>query len=523
MARLRRSPATTVLIVILLLLCALPVFAQDDADATEVFAPFVSRLRVSVRDPQVRLTWRDAEDVSGPYLIYRHTEPITDRTISDATFVGSVEDGVQSFIDTPDYVGSYYYAVLAEMEDQVPYPIYISGRNTTYNAVTIENTETVPERSAVATSISAEVTELGNQPAIRILFEADKDDRHMIVYRSTEPFDSLDDVQDAAMVRETASDSGSVIDMPVPGVAYYYAVADTEAILGGAVTFVAGANTTAEPIEIPLVVGEEPVEAGEEPAAVAEAETPAGESGETAETAAETEPATAQAEEDAEEETEGAEEEPAIAAEPEEEPEPEEPGIVVMAPQEGLRPISTTRELPQMPELPSEVEPVLETRPSRPVPLPFLALQTEVATGADLEPLQTGIPTRSIALSQEAQNSVTTLLESLQPLPPLVVYPAVLDDDRLPDPQGAEAVLREIVQGAFARREWQDAIDGLDDYFSLPLTPELAARGHFYRAQARYFLGEQQAAFAEFLLARDFYYVDVAPWVDLILNSSSGV
>jgi len=503
-----------------MLLCAFPLLSQDDVDATEVFAPFVSRLRVSVRDPQVRLTWRDSEDVSGPYLIYRHTEPISNSTITDATFVGSVDGGVQSFIDSPDYVGEYYYAVLAEMEDQVPYPIFIPGRNTTYNAVAIENTETVPERSAVATAISTEVTQIGDQPAIRIVFEADKDDRHMLVYRSTEPFESLDDIRDASMVRETASDSGNVIDMPVPGVAYYYAVADTEAILGGVVTFIPGENTTAEPTEIPLVVGEAPVSE-----AVAEAEAPAetatGEPGTTEPEVAE-ESATSQEPAEAEEEP-GAAEEPGTAeTEVAEEAEPEEPGIVVVAPQESLRPISTTRELPQMPELPSEVEPVLETHPSRPVPLPFLALQTEVATGAQLEPLNTGIPSRAVALSQQAQASLTELMESLEPLPPLTVYPAVLDDDRLPDPQGAEAVLRDIVRGAFAEREWQEAIDALDDYFSLPLTPELQARGHFYRAQAHYFLGEQQSAFAEFLLARDFYYVEVSPWVDLILNSSSG-
>jgi hypothetical protein len=65
------------------------VFAQDEGTDDlnrDVFAPFVSRLRVAVRDPQVRITWRDSEDLSdGSYLVYRHTDEINQNTLDAAT------------------------------------------------------------------------------------------------------------------------------------------------------------------------------------------------------------------------------------------------------------------------------------------------------------------------------------------------------------------------------------------------------------------------------------------------------
>ena len=487
--------------------------AQDQTDESQVFAPFISRLRVSVRDPLVRLTWEDAEDVSGPYLVYRHTEQITSDNIGETTLVASVEAGEESLIDEPEFTGSYFYAVLAQMEENVPYPIFIPGRNATYNAVTIVNTESVPERVAVVTSISTEITTLGTQPAIRIGFEADKEDRTLIVYRSTSPFASTDDITGSSVVRETSSESGSLIDIPVPGVPYYYAIADTEAVLEGTVAFVADGNTTGQPVEIPIemlaaaeTAPEPDTEGPEEQPADQAADEAADQAADEAVGADAGEPVTEPASEEAEEEAETPVVEQAIA----------------VAPAVSLAPISSTSAIEAPPELPSDVAPVLNLRPSRPLPLPFLALRNEVATGDDLADLHTGIPSRRMALSDEAREGVASLIHSLRPLPPQVVYPAVLEDDSIPEPQGAEFTLRTIVDGPFANRSWQEAVEQLGYYFALPLTPELRARAHFYRAQAYYFLGDQQLAFAEFLLARDHYYVEVRPWLDLILNSSSG-
>ncbi|MEE8440783.1 MAG: hypothetical protein V3S41_03610, partial [Spirochaetia bacterium] len=68
-----RAPHRRQLIALLVVITVLVgvVSGQDSAgtDAGDqigsVFAPFVSRLRLSTRDPEVRLTWEDSEDVEG--------------------------------------------------------------------------------------------------------------------------------------------------------------------------------------------------------------------------------------------------------------------------------------------------------------------------------------------------------------------------------------------------------------------------------------------------------------------------
>jgi hypothetical protein len=487
MAGMLRSAVRIACVVVTIAFLVSPVSAQTDADESQVFAPFVSRLRVSVRDPQIRLSWIDAEDVDGPYLIYRHTAPLTADNIEEATFVASVDGGVESYIDTPETTGSFFYAVLAQMEELVPYPIYIPGRNATYNSVTIASTTPIDERTAEISSITTAVATSNGLPAIEVSFQADRDDRTVIVYRSTSPFEDAEDLQHGSVVREVSSSVGVVIDLPVPGVAYYYAAADTEAILAGTVRLVAGRNVTETATEIPLDV----LSAGGTTAAV---------TGPEAETLS------------VEEATE------AQAGEPGEEA--EEPSETAQLP--GSTPRLATAMQVTIPEAPEEIEPVIDLQPSRPMPLPFLRLQSEVASGDHLATTESEIPSRIEPLSEEAATKVERLLASLEPIESRRIDPALLDIDTFPDPEGVEYTLRTILEGPFADEMWQDTLDQLGYYFALPLTPELRARGHFYRAQAYYFLGQEQLAFAEFLLARDYFYVEVGPWLSAILDESSG-
>ncbi|MDR1210971.1 MAG: hypothetical protein LBK40_01935, partial [Spirochaetaceae bacterium] len=50
--------------------------AAGQEDGERVFAPFVSRLTVEVKNNLVRLTWRDSPDVRGPVYVYRSDRPI---------------------------------------------------------------------------------------------------------------------------------------------------------------------------------------------------------------------------------------------------------------------------------------------------------------------------------------------------------------------------------------------------------------------------------------------------------------
>ncbi|TFH06153.1 MAG: hypothetical protein E4H09_00800 [Spirochaetales bacterium] len=437
-ARRRSSPPAwgpTVVVIVLLLVGTLCLWAQED---DQVFAPFVSRVRISMNDPQVRISWQDAEDIEATYQVVRHTEPVTAETIGAATLVGTVKTGVESYIDSPAEPGQYYYAVLAIASDGGPYKIFIPGRNTTYRAADVTNLETVADRVALVRSIEASVTTSASQSGISIAYSADREGRTLMVYRSTQPFTDPSDVQRGSVVTQATSASGQVTDFPVPGVGYYYAIADAESILEGTVTFVARRNTTGTPVEIPI-----PEQASRDHGTAE----PSTETPRTHSALASTEPAPT-----------------AVAS-----------GAVTSEP--GTAPAPGPRTESGLVPLASITVHTVAASVPRPVPLPFLQLQSEISTGVELTGDSLQVPRRQ-PVSDVTQASVTRLIDSLEPIPARTLTPQLLRDDTLVDPKGAEYTRRTVLTGPFAQMAWEEVVAHLDYFFMLPLTAELRARAH---------------------------------------------
>ncbi len=466
---LLRMPSLRRIFALLMVLLVVPmVSGQEDsgADSTDhggsIFAPFVSRLRISTRDPEIRLTWRDSEDVDGTYKIYRHTSEINTETFLDAELVARVEPGVQSFIDAPSDPGDYYYGVLAESAAGGLYEIFIPYRNTTFAPVTVANVATLVERSAHIRGIQA----VEDDGVILVEYESDQVGRELIVYRSTSPFTAADDLLSAGVVATVMSTVGSVIDYPVPGVPYYYGVVDSALVAEGSAVFEPGGNATETAVEIPL------------PTAVAE-----------------------------------------LQPAPELQPEPEDVASVSQVTPE-------PEEIVEQPEEPAEAESaeqvfVPEISRRRPLPLPFLQLNTDLQTGDRLgDAVITVADPQSI--SSTTQASLDKMLGRLTPRSPESLRPEVLPEDMLPSPRGAEFTLRTILDGPFTNLAWEDALLQLNNFLSLPLSSDIRSRALFYRAQCFFFTGESERAFVEFLLARDMHFAEVEGWLDVILSDSAG-
>lgn len=462
----------------LLLILGLTLLTADgrlSAQEETVFAPFISRLRVSIRDPQVRITWEDSPELEGSYQIYRSARTITNDSFDRATLVGDVTAGVEAYLDVPPSPGDYYYAVLAVAENGEPYEILIPGRNSTFRPVTVANLATPAEEAARITEIAASVTEFDGQPAIAIAARSDRDGRELIVYRSTAPI--LEDAQLALAVEVTriGSDAITLVDLPVPGVSYYYAILDEELVREGMVTLQAGRNATAEPVEIPILIAESPGPAEEPVIAIPPAESPE-----------------SSAEEVSAEETDQSPD--SVEAEQQ----------IASAPQPEIEPVDVVFSAEQ-----SDV---------RAIPLPFLQLQSVLSTGRRLGSPGILIPDAS-TLRPSTSAAVDGLLANLTPTERTAPSREILPADRAPSPEGAEFTLRTILDGPISQLAWEDALLQLNNFFTLPLSPDLAARAHFYRGQAYFFTGERQLAILEFLLARDRHYVEVERWLDHILNS----
>lgn len=218
------------------------------AGAQDVFAPFPSRIRVATKDPQVRLSWDDSTDLSGRYLVYRHTEEITAQNLPRAELVGAVDEGVESLIDTPPEPGSYYYAVLAQDAEGTIYEVVVPFRNATVSPVVVENPPTEADRAAQVRNIKAAPSDT----TITVRFNSGRTDRELAVYRSVDPIRTSEDLANSTRIAQVSSTTAEFVDYPVPGVGYHYAVIDTELIAEGKIELVTGENTTDDPVEIAL-------------------------------------------------------------------------------------------------------------------------------------------------------------------------------------------------------------------------------------------------------------------------------
>ncbi len=233
---------------IFLFLINLPIFAQFDEDisTSEVFAPFVSRLKATVNDANIILTWNDAEDITGENYIYRYSEEISAKNFDDVNLIGIVEYGIGSFVDKPPTTNPYYYAVLINGDDNL-FEIFIPFRNKTIISINIPNIPAPEIFSANITNISA----ISSTDEIIITFDASKSGRELIMYRSDRPIFEYSDLFDTISWL-LALNTEEYTDIPPAGIGYYYAVLDAELVKIGDIRLLSGENSTKYAVELPI-------------------------------------------------------------------------------------------------------------------------------------------------------------------------------------------------------------------------------------------------------------------------------
>jgi hypothetical protein len=225
-------------------------FSQEAGNEQEAMSPFVSGLRVAIRDPRVRLTWREEHDNVALHRIYRAGEEIREDNFDEAKLVGTVDADTETFVDVPSEEGSYYYAVLSETKDGELRTVFLPFRNKTTQAAEISAVADRAEPPAEVISISAE--RRGDEILLR--FQANRPNRNLAVFRSTKELASLDDLALATRIDIVESDRRSYTDFPVPGISYFYGAFDTEAVAEGEISFDSDRNVSSRPVRIPIDV-----------------------------------------------------------------------------------------------------------------------------------------------------------------------------------------------------------------------------------------------------------------------------
>lgn len=391
--------------------------AQPPAEEQEAMSPFVSGLRVAIRDPRVRLTWREEHDNVALHRIYRAGEEIREENFAEAKLVGTVDAGTETFVDVPSEEGSYYYAVLAETNDGELRKVFLPFRNKTTQAAEISAVADRVEPPAEVISISAE--RRGDEILLR--FQANRPNRNLAIFRSTKEVASLDDLAVATRIDIVESDRRSYTDFPVPGISYFYGAFDTEAVAEGEISFDAGRNVSSQPVRIPIDVA------------------------------------------------------------------------------------TMSRTIPE------------EQLPRR-RPLPFLMIDETLREGRSLARSPLRLTAARQELSEETASAVEAALGPLRsPADQAPPKSVILPEERLTDAKGPRFTLKTIAEGPFAAGRWQEAARLLENMLTISLPEDVEARVHFYLGQARYFSGDTQRAFLEFVLAREVYFLETKPWIDRVI------
>ena len=216
-------------------------------------APFASRLKAEVVDYQVKLTWRDAPDLKGVYLVYRATEEITPQSFTRAVLVGTAPSGTEVFIDTPPDQSRYYYAVVIRDTAGKLYPLLIPFRNKTTTAVSVQTTAPEQDLAARITGIRAAVPPSGD--GIAVTFTPSSPSRDLLLFWGTAPLATPEDLLISASATELDPGTTRYVHPALPGIDYWFAVLDAGLYKLGQASIVPGVNATAAPVRMPMTAG----------------------------------------------------------------------------------------------------------------------------------------------------------------------------------------------------------------------------------------------------------------------------
>ncbi|MFP4385407.1 MAG: hypothetical protein ACLFST_10745 [Spirochaetia bacterium] len=243
---IRRYPGSLLFFVVCALILANPVRVTGE----DVYAPYVTGIRLASKDPQVRLSWNSPPDIDASYRIYRHTEPINSENLNGAVLAGTAGKGAESFTDSPYRNGSYYYAVLAETESGRIYKIFIPFKNVTIKEVTISSLPDMADDPAEIAGISA--VESGEGVSISLVLSSAPIGREIALLRSSEPLKGNARADKTEVIAEISPTELPYKDSPIPGVPYYYGAVDSGSLAEGSAVMTPGKNSLTEPVELSL-------------------------------------------------------------------------------------------------------------------------------------------------------------------------------------------------------------------------------------------------------------------------------
>jgi len=256
------------------LVIALPCYSQDNS----VFAPFISQLKAEIRNNFIGISWQDSLDIKGPVFVYRSETPFSSAS-SLPVPIKEIPYGEGFYADEAEKPGTLYYFVAASDDWGYKYPLFLPNINmvsitvnpdnvgifSPYPAVPAAPGSPRPSVTSPSAAASAGVTaaRLALPPIEGISVKIEEDralisfsgadaSKNLILYRSINPIRRADDLLSAMIIRLNAK--SPVVDYPLPGISYYYAVVYEDELGMGVVRLQPGSNVSGT-VEIPVNFG----------------------------------------------------------------------------------------------------------------------------------------------------------------------------------------------------------------------------------------------------------------------------
>ncbi|UTC65849.1 MULTISPECIES: tol-pal system YbgF family protein [unclassified Treponema] len=95
------------------------------------------------------------------------------------------------------------------------------------------------------------------EKSVMISWKAKPEGRNLIIYRSTSSFSSISSLAEAIPIANITDKGLPFFDSPIPGIPYYYAIAEENEIASGNIQFINGINTISSPVEVFGSVGDQ--------------------------------------------------------------------------------------------------------------------------------------------------------------------------------------------------------------------------------------------------------------------------
>jgi hypothetical protein len=225
--------------------------SEEQVDTDEVFAPYPSRIRVGVRSNDTLISWEDSPDVASGYAVYRHTELPDPSNFSSAILIGEVPDGVGNLAYIPPDDQGYYYFILAKAPEGGVYEVFIPLRNVTLAPVATAIRTTIDLKPVPDYGTISGILARNDGDSITVSFDAEGVPGRFVLYRGTSPIQDSVTLLDATVAAVIAPGSPPFRDYPVPGIDYYYAVIQEQALFGGSIQINPGKNATKNPATVP--------------------------------------------------------------------------------------------------------------------------------------------------------------------------------------------------------------------------------------------------------------------------------